>query len=207
MKQLFVLILTIFGLAVSAPAQTTQPAASTAPQLTGWPLVVNQFAASLAAGNRDDLAILADPQVVVHRIKASADTDDASRLFARVSRETVLGVHPYFYPPLSMAADISADAKSAAKMSEAEKARMSPPDDASMKQANATAAQWLGDTLAATDSQPVAVILFWCDGNSADKRLGIQSGLVFVLVKGLETDKGGFKITQIAYGNPAPASR
>lgn len=207
MKPPIWLILMVLALgAATAPAQTTQPA-STAPQLTGWPLVVNQFAASLAAGNRDDLNILADPQVVIRRIKSSPEADDASRLFARVSRETVLGVHAYFYPPLSMAADISADAKKSAKMPEAEKARMSPPDDASMKQANATAAQWIGDTLAATDSQPVAAILFWCDGNADDQRLGITPGLVFVLIKGREADKGAFKITQVAYGNPAPASR
>jgi hypothetical protein len=83
---------------------------------------------------------------------------------------------------------------------------MSPPDDAAMKEANATAAQWMGDTLGAADAQPVAAILFWCDGSDSDKRLGIPSGLVFVLVKGREVDKGRFKIDLIAYGNPVTAS-
>jgi hypothetical protein len=219
MKQILLVLGAVLTLSTWSWGQTSQPsppeaadgnaspaAQTTVPVLTGWPRVMQQCAHALMTANPTALQSLSDPTLVIKQINGS-QMEDTSRLMAQVSNEVLRGVHSYFYPPLSMAADIAVDAKNAARMPEHLKRKMIPADDAAMKEANATAAQWIAELLGVTDDEPVGVILFWCDGTANDKILGLRPQVVFVLVKGREVAKGQFKLQTIAFGNPVSDRR
>ncbi|HLL90861.1 MAG TPA: hypothetical protein VK324_16285, partial [Tepidisphaeraceae bacterium] len=121
-------------------------------------------------------------------------------LAARTTGAQVLGAHAYSFPPMVMAADVAADVKGAAGLSDAVRKSFVPADDDEMKRANATAVQWVAQALAPGKGTPVALIVLWDDA----ARDGTATPL-FVLVRGVEHPDGTYKINRVVYGHPERA--
>lgn len=212
-------LIPLFLLVASASvcAQATQPAA--APQAregretrdtretsdtrdtreTPWPGLVRQFADALATGQKATSRELLGAAKV--RRFDSTDDEAPDRLQARAASSTRVAVHGYFHPALSMAADLAADLKAATAVPEEIRKRLIPGDDDQMKRANATAVQWTADVLRVSNDQPVGIIVLWCE-DPGIPGLASPPELVFILLRGEQSGKDQFRISQVVYGDP-----
>jgi hypothetical protein len=103
-----------------------------------------------------------------------------------------------------MAADIRADAQNAQDAPDEIKKLLIPEDDKEMQRANATAAQWMTETLGAASGDLVGVVVMW---THEPQLPGIASHddtdqIVFVLVRGVQRENASPKIRGIIYGIP-----
>jgi hypothetical protein len=194
--------------AFAAFAQTTQPSKPAAADSLSqaWPRTVELLAKALAKGDTAEAESAMSSRVMVRAFDSSATLEIAA-LLRRVGKSTLVGQHGYIQAPLVMAADIAADFKNAASIDEKAKAKFLIDDDNDMKRANSTAAQWAAEQLGTTPGTPTGVIVLWTPRPAP---LGTatsdapQYDAVFVLCRGEEVNPNEFKITLIAFGNPAP---
>ena len=184
--------------AIDAPARpisATPPAAKlSSAQLSSWAGVAEHFVKNLAAGEVESAWTL-----VAARARIDEFDPDAPATFARLAdlakRSTLLGVHAYETSPTTLAEDIAADVRRAETVPEELRRRMTPKDEDEAARANATAAQWLAQNLAAEKGQPLATIVLWD---------ATESQVVFILAKGqkIAGSHAGFQITHVVFGNP-----
>jgi hypothetical protein len=202
MKSFAINLLVAVLLGGSAWGQTTQPA------VDPWPQALNAAAQSILEGKIDDLRRLSTPDLQIQSFDSPV-SENETRLLARGSLSSLIGVHAYIHPPMGLAADIAVDCKNAADFPDAMREKMIPKDDADMQRANATAAQWLSQKLGAADGDHVGVIVLYWNGEPARNATSIDRAspeLIFVLVSGVTTDLHNFQIQRIIYGNPLAAA-
>ena len=187
---LFVTLLLGFAGTAETRAQTTRPAPSRGAPVT-WSSAVEAFANAVTKGDPSALAGMLAHDAAVR----SFDTGErvAPPAMARaVSEWTLLGAHGYEFPPPALAKDIAADVSASDMVADRDKARITPPDDAELARANATAADWVAQTLGAERNHLVGVAVFW---NAKLNRP------MFVLVKGQPT-ADSFEVKLAVYGDP-----
>jgi hypothetical protein len=196
----------VVAIATPVLGQTTQPVSPVAARPAAedaWAVAVQKLAKSLVAGELDDTQALLTPRASVRRFDGS-QTEETWRMAERAVKSTVIGQHAYSYPPLVMAADISADFKNAAAVPEKVKALYAIDDETEIKRANTTAAQWLAEELSATDRSPVGVIVLWTPRPLPP---GVKTSaapafdVMFVLCRGQKVGQQ-YKINAIVYGSP-----
>lgn len=195
-----------------AGAQTTRPAS----EQDSWPQVVEQLAAALIEGHRDDFRAMLAPDASVRSFQDSA-AGDVDRLLARASLSAMVGAHAYVHPPLVMAADLMADCKNSELLPDSIRERMVPQDDVAMQRANATAAQWISQTLDATAGDRVAIFVFFEPNDALPPATShniasssLTGDLLFVLVHARRTSDtpaspnsaGAALVDRVVYGNP-----
>jgi hypothetical protein len=194
-----------------AAAQTTQPAldhaavsAATPPQQSGsaapaapvvvgpWEGAVQQFVSGLASGEMETAWSLVGP-----RARIDEFDPDAPATFARLTdltrRTTLLGIHVYEVSPTTLAEDIAADVRGADIVPDDLRKRMMPRDEDEAARANATAAQWLAQSLTAEKGDPLAVVVLWDPG---------ETQVLFILLKGVRSSGDKFQMTRVVFGNP-----
>jgi hypothetical protein len=181
----------------SAAGQTTQPADDT------WLGVVQTAAASLSTGDAASLRPVLADKYTLHNFAGGREGEWPAAV-ETLGDATVLGTHAMVYPPLAVAAEVAADVKSAPQLPEKIRERFIPLDEIEMKRANATAVQWIKETLGAENGDPIALIVMWVDPTApnAGER---PNTLLFVLLRGKATPEGTYRITHVVYGDPLPA--
>lgn len=199
----FIAPVVFLALAGSAWAQTTKPAEQQ------WVQVVKEFTRAVAAGEDAAVAPLLSSSLSIRAFDSRADS--LAALMARAGKGQLLGAHADMHEPLSMAAALAADFKTATDVPEQVKRHMVPANDAEMTRANATAVQWLSLELQARSGDPVAVITLWCSRAPDPLPRASDPGAVdmepiFILLKGEETTSGQFRIKTVVFGNPLPAN-
>jgi hypothetical protein len=202
MRFWILVLLTASVLSANAKAQTTQPSIEKTTNASDWTSLVNDLKQALTendAGSFHALVAGAGPI----RSFGSSDTHDAAKVMESTSGAAVIGAHAYIYPPLVMAADVAADFKSSEIVTDSEKKKMVPESEEEMRRANATAAQWMRQTLSAQRGDPVAVIIMWRATEISPQGKPLAGESVFMLVRGQESDDS-YRITQVIFGNPDP---
>lgn len=195
--------------AVPAWGQTTQPAEKIGTQTAvpdqAWPKAVEAFAKSLSAGDLHASVAALSPRASVRRF-AGTGNEELWRLAGRAEKSTIIGQHAYIHPPLVLAADIAADFKNAAGVSDIAKAQFLVDDETAIKRANATAVQWVVEQLEVREGTPVGVIVLWTPRALSPGVTPTDAPVyeaLFVLCRGVEVGKHKFKINAVVYGNPA----
>jgi hypothetical protein len=206
----------VFAVASVARGQTTRAADRTPPPATAsraapataeqaWPRAMETFRKALLGGDLDAMDRLLAPRSAIRRFEGP-QTEGAWELFERVQKSTLVGAHAYLHPPMVMAADLSADFKTAAAVPERAKARFVVDDETDIKRANATAAQWIGETLGARNGTPVGVVVLWTPRPAPPGVTPVSADgghdVVFVLCRGEEVKPGEYRITTVVYGRP-----
>jgi hypothetical protein len=175
-----------------ASAQTTRPAPSAAAPAPTWQATVELVARATEKG---DVPLVVASLVTDAHVRTFEAPDRASGARALVDGAAewkLLGTHTYEFPPTTLASDIAADVKASELVPDADKRKISPMDEAEASRANAIAADWVGQTLAAERDQLVGVAVFW---NAKANRP------VFILMKGQHAgDAYGVKLA--VYGDP-----
>jgi hypothetical protein len=190
-------LLIVASTATAAAGQTTRPA-----DMPPWPATVQRFAQALVSNKAANATAECEPNAVFHPFHTDAKGID--RLLTAVAGGNLLGAHAYFYPPLAMGADVTADFKNARIVPDDIKQSMIPADDDGMKRANATAVQWVAEMLQAQQDDPIGVIVFWRPHQASDNLLGAAAPpqVIFILLKGAPAGKDAYHIVQAEYGNP-----
>lgn len=196
-----------------ARGQTTQPVAE-----DPWPQAVEQFAAAMLEGQSDAYRSMLADNASVGAFGGTAGSEEAARLLARASVCGPIGVHAYVHPPLVMAADLMADCKNT-ELPESIRQRMIPQDDAAMQRANATAAQWMSESLQAAAGDRVGVIVLFEPADATRLSRGLSGSssageLLFVLVRAHPSAAAANsgpqsavpRIDRVVYGNPLMAN-
>jgi hypothetical protein len=195
------------ALSESAVGQTTQPAipattaaaTPSAQNTSTWTGVAKRFVSNVCGGEVEPAWTLMGPRARIDEFDPDAPATFA-RLVDLAKRATLLGVHPYETSPTTLAEDIAGDVRDATDVPEDLRRRMTPHDEDEAARANATAAQWLAQNLAAEKGQPLAAVVLWD---------ATQSQLVFILLKGHKVSgmNPAFHITHVVFGNPLVVPR
>jgi hypothetical protein len=183
---------TMLCLTVSAAAQTTRPVPA------GWTQAVSDFATAVNSADNDAAQALLADQVDIHTF-SSAQGASLKLLIDFASAQTLVDAHGYLHPPVTLAADIAADA-AACDIIPPEAKQSLVSDGPAAAKASEIAVKWVTSTLNANSGTLVGVITFW------DLRVnGTPDNPVhpfFILIKGAQTDSGKFAITTIVFGDP-----
>lgn len=197
----------------TALSQTTQ-----AVSVDPWPATLEQLAAVMMEGRADAVNAMLSDKATVRSFGGSPGSEEVDRMVVHASLSAPIGIHAYVHPPLVMAADLMADCKNA-DLPDSVRQRMVPQDDASMQRANATAAQWISDSIDAATGDRVGVLVFFEPTDALRAARGFASNvnssggeLIFVLVRAqagavaspaAETlAPTAIRIDRIVYGNP-----
>lgn len=173
---------------------------ATRPTELAWPKTVDALAQALSGADASALTPLLAEGATFRTF--GGKEGDAVRLLGTTAKAVRLGGHAYIHPPLVMAADISADFKTANGVPDETKRQMIPEDDAEMKRANATAVQWMADAVGAKSGMPVGVVVLWVEGGGDE-----VAHMLFVLVRGEEIANNQYRIKTIVYGDPLPQAQ
>jgi len=212
LRTCFVIVAGMGWFGATAGAQATRPSSAESPGKAAvavdqaWPKAVGAFAKALAAGELNASVASLTPHATIRRFDSNA-REELWRLAGRAENSAVIGQHAYVHPPLVMAADIAADFKNAAGISDVAKAPFLVDDETAIRQANATAVQWVVEQLEVADGTPVGVIVLWAPRASAvgaAETPGCEP--VFILCRGEAVGKG-FKINAVVYGDPAAGQK
>jgi hypothetical protein len=208
-------VVTAAMLGRSAGGQQTTPA-TTQPAAEPWPRAVEQFARALVAGD-DVRPLLADGAVVrpFGAASGSGTTAEMNRMLGQSHTATLIGAHAYVPPPVVWAADVAVDCKNSLDLPDELRQRMVPQDDVEIKRANATAVQWLSNTLGAADGDLVGVVVMYVPAEplagSSTPPENLSGEMMFVLLKGQavqdgasddDVDETAVSVRQVVYGNP-----
>jgi hypothetical protein len=205
MKRIVLVLAAACMLATAACAQTTQPTTDAAPQQP-WPRAVAAFARSLVGGELDATQAAMAQRSIVRRFDGMG-SEELWRLSERAVNAKIVGQHAYIHPPLTMAADLAADFKTAAGVPEKLKAKFIVDDDNDAKRANSTAVQWVAEQLTVRPGTPVGVIVLWAPRPTSPGTKPSDHpphDLIFILLRGDEVAPREFRIDSIVYGNPLP---
>lgn len=177
-----------FGLtwATLLSGQTTKPAGPVT-----WSGTVEQVARATEKGDVP-LVVAALGRDATVRSFETAEPAAARTLIDAAVGWKLLGAHGYEFPPASLAVDIADDVRGSDLVSEAQKRKIIPLDDAEAARANATAGDWVARTLAAERNHLVGVAVFW---DVAANRP------VFILMKG-DYVRGSYEVKLAVYGDP-----
>lgn len=183
----------VMSYCASANGQTTQPAADL------WQATVDRFAASLQSSDESAMLSVVAPDCSVRTFqrqgKLLADLLDSVRGASRI------GSHLYGPAAATIAQDVAADV-AASNAPEALKRKLALDDGDARNRANATAQRWVAQLLLPTGSDWVGVIVLLKPADETPE----SANLIFVLLKGRTAPSGEMRVTQVVYGNPAPAS-
>ena len=173
-------------------AVTTQPA------VAAWSKIAETFTSALVKGDTDAARSTATDPVTIVRA-GSVEPIDLATLVHHANGGTVLAFHIYSFPPLAMAADLAADFKTSTQVPDSLKELMIPEDDEGMKRANATAIQWLAQSLGAVKGTPVAVVLLM-PSTPADAKTPTLP--LLLLVRGDDSPSEPLHVSRVVYGTP-----
>jgi hypothetical protein len=152
--------------------QATSTARSTRAQ---WSSTVNAFATALLDSSDSTMHSLLADDVIVRQFNR-AGRQQLSQLRDHVSGMRVIMCSAYPQTPNSLAGDI-ANAIKDVPLPEDVKRRLTPPDEANLKRANATASKWISASLFTSGSEPVAVVVLWKEGmEPATTQPGVAAG-------------------------------
>jgi len=181
-------------LAARSAGQTTRPVDA------AWTRTVQQTATAIAGGDAVALAGMLSDDVAIRCVDGmDSRPADALRLLARLGRSRVVCALAYGGIPQHLAADI-AEAIRDTDLPPETKELFALGDESHRRRANATAAQWLSETLNAAPESPVGLILLAPAEKTAPESSG-AGGIVFVMLRG----KGALPACQvdvIAFGAP-----
>lgn len=127
-----------------------------------------------------------------------AKSADAVHLLARTKKGTVLFNQGYSQTPQTLAADIARSVRDA-QVPETIKRSLIPQSEAQTVRANATAEQWIHESLEPKAGERIGVIVLWCEREANDK--AGKSELLFVLLKA-DQDEALPRMRTILYGHP-----
>ena len=164
-----------------------------------WSATVSQFARALVGNDPGAVAPLLSDAANIHAINGR--TSDALRLLASARQCILVSARAYVHAPLSAAGDI-ADAFRDASVPPDVKHLMIPVDEAELRRANATAAQWLKESLGADPGDRVAILVLWSTDDSAIDAANPTKGVSFVLLKGTPSAEPEAKVQTVVFGNP-----
>src|SRR5580700_2378319 len=134
-----------------ASGQTTRPMGDAPPQ---WERLVSSLTAATVARDPQAIQSLLGGDCRVGRFYAQPDEDN-TQLLDSISQDTVLGDHAYVYPPGQMTADIARDVNWSTVPSEFAKKALNLND----QQGRTVAAQWVTQSLSASDGDLVGIII------------------------------------------------
>ena len=196
-----VLAVCVAGVSAQATGPATNPSART------WSQTVQAAADALMNSDASALEGLLSPSGVIREF-AQDQPRTPERAILAMSESVRLGVHAYPATPSSLASDLANDLRSAGEViPEQSRQHMIPPDEATARRADATAAQWINSVLRKADgeSHPTGVILFW-PGDRRSRVEGPGRRAVFVLIQG-ERQGDVFFIKQLVFGDPLETPR
>ena len=200
-QKLVILWSLAFAAAVLMPCDLTGQ--TTQPSPVDWPTWVQQLAGVLNTGDTLQTENVIAGHCMIREFR-SDQPHQPVHLLAATSTASLLGAHAYIHPPLVMAADVAADFKNTPNLPEEARKRMVPETDEEMKRANATAVQWVTQTLGAKVDDYIVVLVFWSEPTSGFGLLPAPArpaDVMFVLGKA-EQVGDSFQLTRILYGNP-----
>jgi hypothetical protein len=193
-------VLLLAAFASNARAQTTQPAS---PQ-QAWQQAAERLTEAVRGKDLKALTDLLDRGPVV-RTFASPALVPPERLLGATSDARLLGVHAYVKIPSTLASDLAEDFK-VAELPEAMRRDFEFGDADAERNANETAARWVGQTFGSLGDMPVAVIVLWREEGANSFEHTAAKRPVFILVRGERVEEK-YIIRQIIYGDPLERSR
>jgi hypothetical protein len=201
MRRSILVALTALVVAIAAaPAvgQKTTPASD-------WDAVVHEFIHALQRGEvREGQRLLTDRHFI-----ASLRNEPASSLAPLIDAMevgTVVFSRAYDRAPLALAEDISVAVQASDVVPPEVRQWLIPADEHAMRHANATAGQWLAQTLNLKHGQPVAVVMLWRPARSVFNA-SAKSGEVFFLLMRGESGESSRLIEHVVFGVPVAFSQ
>lgn len=191
----------IILLAVAGEARGQNARRASRPQAlpdAAWSGVVAEFAQALVGNDPGAVAPLLSDAANIHSLNGK--TSDALRLLASARHCMLLSARAYVHVPPSAAGDVAEAFRDAAVPDDV-KQLMIPMDEPELRRANATAAQWLNESLAATPGDRVAIVVLWSAEAAADRSANPTNGVSFVLLKGTPVDSEA-KVQTVVFGSP-----
>lgn len=167
-----------------------------------WDQQIAALAAALAADDPAPAAVMLEG-IDLRQFDPTASSRTAA-LLERTSGSSILFWRLYTGVPTLLAADMAEDINTA-DVPEPLQRRFTPAGSSEMRDANTVAADWIRESLAVKDDQPIAVILTWRNDSalpslSADHYAG---QLAFILIAGeKDPSTGRSTIQKIVFGNP-----
>jgi len=187
---------TLLAMSLPASGQTTRPAVS------NWQATIEIVRKAIVDSDPSQLRVVLAEKYSLHDF-SGAHQGDWTPVVQQFGGAMSIGSHASLFPPLSVAAEVANDLKGAPQIPEVVRLRYLPIDEVDMKRANATAVQWLADSLSAVNGDPVGALIFWIDETaSASRPEQATQSLLFVLLKGQQLPSGEYRIVKIVYGNP-----
>lgn len=176
-------------LAAPVYGQSTRPDSDVSP---AWAKAVSSLAAAAAAHDSQSIQSLVDSDCRFRRFSAdqSSDISDFSDFTAGAA---VIGDHAYVFPAQGVVADIARDVDSSALVTEYQRKQLAIGDPGQ----KSNVMRWVAQSIDAQDGELIGLIVLWDTRPDIDDMHRPN----FVLVKAEKTD-GGFKFTQIVYGDP-----
>jgi hypothetical protein len=184
-----VLIFVVMVGAGKVSGQATRPDSDAS---ATWSKAVSSIAAAAAGHDAQALQSLIDPNCQTKRFNA-AGAGDVSDFTDFATGTAIIGDHAYVFPDASVIADIARDIDSSALVSDYQRKELSI-GDANQKSG---VMRWIAQSLDAQDGELIAVIVLWDSRADTDDMHRPN----FILIKA-EKSEGGFKATQIVYGDP-----
>lgn len=172
------------------------------PPVSGWDQQVAAIAAAVVNPDPAPAAIMLDG-VTLRQFDPEASSSLAA-LLDRTSGGSIIFWRIYSGVPAALAGDMAEDVN-AADLPEPLRRQFTPPGMAALRDANAVAGDWIRDTLAPRDDQPVAVIVIWRGGSALPSLTAAHytRDITFILMTGQKdsaTDQSA--VGQIVFGNP-----
>lgn len=168
----------------------------------GWDQQVAAIAAAVVNSDPAPAAIMFDGTTL--RPFDPEASSSVAALLDRTSGGTVIFWRIYSGVPTALAGDMAEDVN-AADLPEPLRRQFTPPGMAALRDANAVAGDWIRDTLAPRDDQPVAVIVIWRNGSALPSLTAANytRDITFVLMTGeKDSATGKSVIGEIVFGNP-----
>jgi hypothetical protein len=175
-------------------------AASAADERADWSRTMNRLATLLAGKDLPALQRLLQPSPVIRPFGSDA-LQTHERLLGATTGSTVLGVHAYDNPPTTLATDLANDFHNAGdQVPPSVRDGMLPPDEATARRANETAAEWLVQVLQPEKHEVSGVIVLWPQTRGR-LQAAAPKRATFVLVKAEKVD-GVFVLRRLTFGDP-----
>jgi hypothetical protein len=184
-----VLIFVLLVGAGKALGQATRPDSDAS---ATWSKAVSSIAAAAAAHDAQTLQSLIDPNCQIKRFNAEG-AGDVSDFTDFATGTAIIGDHAYVFPDASAIADIARDIGLSPLVSDYQRKELSI-GDANQKSG---VMRWIAQSLDAQDGELIGIIVLWDSRADTDDMHRPN----FILIKAEKSD-GGFKPTQIVYGDP-----
>ena len=135
-------------------------------------------------------------------------TESVSILPDLVGGMRVVSAHGYLQPSVTSATDLAADVAADAAVADVIRKRLAVPEGSDLGQANATMARWFSTALDAQPGDPVALLAFYDEGQTASPGVAATTpSLTLLLVRGEFAADGAPRISRVLYGSLDAAVR